>query len=214
MNRLNIGCGMTPTAGWRNLDNSLSIRIAKWGPLGSILHKIGLISTPSLNNIRFCQANNIEWADASKRIPADPNSIEIIYSSHMLEHLDRVEATSFLREAHKVLKNGGILRIAVPDIKMKIEHYEQSQDADEFVDSTHMCIPRPRTFAQRARLLLVGTRHHQWMYDGNSLSRLLIKSGFKDPKVLKAGDTTIVNPGPLDLAERAEESVYVEAIKP
>jgi len=214
MNRLNIGCGMTPTKGWRNLDNSLSIRIAKWGPLGFFLYKLGLISAPSMDNIRFCQSNNIEWADAARNIPASTDSIDVLYTSHMLEHLDRGEASSFLQEANRVLRSKGIIRIAVPDIKPKINEYIKSNDADGFIESTHMCVARPRTLAQRLRMLFVGTRHHQWMYDGDSLSRLLIKSGFKDPIVLKAGETTINDPGPLNLTERIEESVYIEAIKP
>jgi predicted SAM-dependent methyltransferase len=213
MNRLNIGCGMTPTKGWRNLDNSLSIRIAKWGLLGILLHKFRLISTPSLNNIKFCQSNKIEWADATRYIPASTESVDVLYTSHMLEHLDRDEASAFLKEAKRVLRSNGIIRIAVPDIKQKVSDYIKSNDADSFIQSTHMCVDRPRTLDQRLRMLIVGNRHHQWMYDGDSLSRLLIKTGFKDPIVLKAGETTIIDPGLLDLAERIEESVYVEAKK-
>jgi predicted SAM-dependent methyltransferase len=164
-------------------------------------------------NIKFCQSNNIEWADASHNIPASNDSIDVIYTSHMLEHLDRVEASSFLKEAKRVLRSDGIIRIAVPDIKRQINEYVKSNDADVFIESTHMCVPRPRTIGQRLRMLIVGTRHHQWMYDGDSLSRLLIKSGFKNPIILKAGETTISDPGSLDLTERSEESVYIEAIK-
>ena len=77
-----------------------------------------------------------------------------------------------------------------------------------------MCINRPRTVSQRIKLVLVGTRHHQWMYDGRSLSRLLEQCGFDDSIVQEAGQTTISEPGPLDLQERADESCYVEASKP
>jgi hypothetical protein len=51
------------------------------------------------------------------------------------------------------------------------------------------------------------------MYDGNSLSKLLLKAGFSKPVILKAGETQIGNPAELDLYERSEESVYVEATK-
>lgn len=104
MTRLNIGCGMTPTEGWRNIDNSPSIRIAKWGPLGSALHKPKLIGRASLDKTRFCQSNNIELADATRHIPADSETVEVIYTSHMLEHLDRDQAGSFMNEARRVLK--------------------------------------------------------------------------------------------------------------
>ena len=77
-----------------------------------------------------------------------------------------------------------------------------------------MCVSRPTSLAQRIRLLLVGTRHHQWMYDGNSLSRLLQKHGFIDTEIMPAGKTNIPEPGSLNLQERSDESVYVEAKKP
>lgn len=213
MNRLNIGCGKTPTKGWRNLDNSPSLLIANFSSLVFILNKLNLINNQSIINIKFFQKNNIEWADATRKIPAETDTVEVIYTSHMLEHLDCLEAASFLKEARRVLQPDGVIRIAIPDLKMKINKYIHSNDADMFIESIHMCVPRPRTICQKLRVMFVGPRHHQWMYDEISLSKLLIKSGFKNPITLKAGETTINNSGFLDLSERSEESVYVEAKK-
>ena len=70
---------------------------------------------------------------------------------------------------------------------------------------------RPRSLARRLQVALVGPRHHLWMYDGGSLVRLLLRAGFREAVVLPAGRTTIAAPDTLNLAERAEESVYVEA---
>jgi hypothetical protein len=61
---------------------------------------------------------------------------------------------------------------------------------------------------------VIGSRLHQWMYDGRSLSRLLVSQGFVSPRVLKAGETQISDPKGLDLYERSHESVYVEATNP
>lgn len=132
----------------------------------------------------------------------------------MLEHLDRNEADKFLKEVYRVLCPNGIIRIAVPDIKKQIAKYNDSGDADAFVEATHMCVPRPTSLAQKIRFLLVGTRHHQWMYDGNSLCRLLQKHGFIEAEVMPVGKTKIPESGSLDLQERSSESVYVEAKKP
>ena len=73
---------------------------------------------------------------------------------------------------------------------------------------------RPRSFSQRLKLLLVGTRHHQWMYDGRSLLRLLESEGFASATVLEPGESRIEDPQDLNLRERSSESVYLEAIKP
>ena len=180
----------------------------------SLLFKLKLINPSQMDYIIFCQKNSIGAADATRNIPLSNGSVEVIYSSHMLEHLDRAEAILFLKEANRILKRGGMIRLALPDISIAIDEYNKNKDADEFIKKTHMGLMRPRTLAERLRMLLVGTRHHHWMYDGKSLSTILLKNGFADAVVLAAGETTIANPGSLNLREYEGWSVYVEAKKP
>lgn len=156
----------------------------------------------------------IEVADAARPLPAPDGSVRILYSSHMLEHLDRAEAGFFLKEAYRVLRPGGVIRLGVPDLRRLIERYVADGDADAFVEKTLMCVPRPRSLARRLESLLVGSRHHLWMYDGASLCSLLRIYGFADVEAVPAGETRIVDHEPLDLRERADESVFVEAVRP
>ncbi len=212
--RLNVGCGMTPTKGCLNFDNSFSIRLSAFPRLSNMLFKAKLLDKPQMNYIRFCREHNIEWADATRRIPVPDNSAEVLYSSHMLEHLDRQEVTMFLAEARRVLISGGIIRLAVPDLERHINSYMSHGDADVFLESLHICVPKPRLLSDRLRVMLVGSRHHQWMYDGKSMCKLLNNSGFIEASVHPAGETRIKNPASFDLYERMDESVYVEAVKP
>jgi predicted SAM-dependent methyltransferase len=55
--------------------------------------------------------------DLRTRLPFDDASFAVVYHSHVLEHLARREALPFLRECHRVLAPGGILRVAVPDLE-------------------------------------------------------------------------------------------------
>jgi len=212
--RINIGCGQTPTRGWRNFDNSLSLRLSKVPALPNILRKLGLLEGSQYQFIQFARENNVEYGDATKGLAIQDASVDVVYSSHMLEHLDRNEAVRFLKEAFRLLRPGGIIRIAVPDIKKHVARYNETGDADALIEATHLCAPRPRSLAQRLRLLFVGTRHHQWMYDGASLSSLLQRHGFMRAEEMPGGQTRIDDYQPLDLQERASESVYVEAEKP
>jgi predicted SAM-dependent methyltransferase len=214
MMRINLGCGQTPTKGWKNFDNSLSLRLSNNLLLSTILYRLALLERSQFEFIRFARAHSIEYGDATKGLPVPPGSVDVLYSSHMLEHLDQKDAEAFLMEAIRVLRAGGIIRIAVPDLRKKVQQYFESNDADAFMSSSYLSQPRPRTIAQRIKMLLVGPRHHQWMYDEISLSRLLLSHGFSDPKVLKAGESTIDNPQDLDLSERASETLYIEAKKP
>ena len=212
--RINIGCGQTPTLGWRNFDNSLSLCLSKFPILPDILLKLGLIDNPQYQFVQFARKNNIEYGDATKGLPFKDASVDVIYSSHMLEHLDRNEASRFINESFRLLRPGGIIRIAVPDFRKSVAIYNETGDADVCIEGTLLCVERPKSIVQRLGLLLVGTRHHQWLYDGRSLCKLLQKHGFIKAEVMPPGQTTIHDPQALDLHERASESVFVEAEKP
>lgn len=209
--RVNIGCGSTPTPGWLNFDNSLSVRLARI-PLVALL--MGRRNGSAPRFVTIAREQGIQWADATKRIPLEANSVEVIYSSHMVEHLDPEEVRTFLKEAYRVLTSKGILRIAVPDVGKLVSNYLTTGDADELVAQTLLAARKPKTLLEKLRYLVVGSRHHHWMYDGASLTRLLSSMGFVDAKVLNAGKTGILAPGDLDLYERHEESIFVEALKP
>lgn len=65
--------------------------------------------------------------------PVDDGSIDLVYSSHTLEHLSDATVEHVLAESYRVLKPGGGIRITVPDIDLAIEWYERG-DVDWFVD--------------------------------------------------------------------------------
>jgi hypothetical protein len=214
LRRLNVGCGATPTPGWVNYDNSISIRLAGWPVLTSLLRRLGLLSEQQKRFISIVKQKGIRYANVVKRIPEPDHSVEVLYTCHMLEHLDRREAALFLKEARRVLMPNGIIRIAVPDLRFHINNYLKDQNGDAFVENLKIARPQPNGLIEKLKHLLIGERDHLWMYDGESLCRLLLRSGFSNPHVLKPGQTTIPNPGNIDLAERAPESVFVEAINP
>lgn len=211
MTRINIGCGQTPTPGWHNYDNSLSVRLARYPMLVSILDSLGVLGDSQRSFVEFAMSSDIQWADATVRIPLPDNSADVLYTSHMVEHLDQAEVRRFLREARRVLMSGGIIRIAVPDLKKQVDEYVETGDANRFIERTHLAKQRPKSILDRLKYLIIGDRHHLWMYDASSIRSLLLEIGFEAPEVVDPGETTIPNPGNLNLYERSEESLYVEA---
>ena len=67
--------------------------------------------------------DNIKVWNLSKGIPFDSATVDGVYHSHMLEHLDFDTARKFLLECKRVLKPGGIMRIVVPDFEILCQKY-------------------------------------------------------------------------------------------
>lgn len=81
---------------------------------------------------------NVDWQDASSvdvvhdlnqlPYPFEDNSIDEIYISHVLEHLDR--PFFVMKEFHRILKNGGVLHIKVPHFSRGFTHAEHAHGFD------------------------------------------------------------------------------------
>lgn len=56
------------------------------------------------------------------------DSVDLIYSSHVLEHFGRNEYMSVLSNWYNLLKPGGVLRICIPDFEKVVEHYIENKD--------------------------------------------------------------------------------------
>jgi len=58
-------------------------------------------------------------------LPYPPNSFDLVYSSHVLEHFTRPQCRAMLLECFRVLKPGGSVRVVVPDIALTIDEYQR-----------------------------------------------------------------------------------------
>ena len=58
----------------------------------------------------------------------ETESADLIYACHSLEHADYKEADAALKRWFEVLKPGGVLRLAVPDMEAHFAHYYYHRD--------------------------------------------------------------------------------------
>lgn len=213
---INVGCGMTPVASFVNMDNSFSIRLSKFPFLAKLLYYLKFFSRSQLDFILFAHENEIRFCDASKCLPFEDESVDFIYSSHMLEHLDIHQRDTFLIECLRVLKPDGAIRLVVPDMEQIILEYTDGIiDMDNLLVKSHLVAPPLNNLISKIKLCMFGHRHHQWMYDGRSLANCLAEYGFVKSKIVCAGSSSLENKftDRLDLYERSDCSIYIEAMK-
>jgi len=87
----------------------------------------------------FVHVDLLEHPHIDFRVPvnrltfAQDKSVELIYASHVLEHFGRNEVDQVLQEWFRVLKDGGILRIAVPDFEAVSYRYQKTGELQELI---------------------------------------------------------------------------------
>jgi len=65
----------------------------------------------------------IKKANLLGRLPFEDNSVDVLYSSHFLEHVPVIKVPSFLNECFRVLKSGGQIRLVLPDLQEICREY-------------------------------------------------------------------------------------------
>ncbi|OGV35176.1 MAG: methyltransferase [Lentisphaerae bacterium GWF2_45_14] len=100
----------------------------------------------------------------------EDGAAELIYASHCFEYFDRVEAVRVLSEWRRVLKSGGILRLAVPSFEELLEVYRATGELDRLIGPIF----------GRWELKNGTCIYHKTVYDRKSLKSLLESNGFRD----------------------------------
>ncbi|ASJ20182.1 class I SAM-dependent methyltransferase [Brachyspira hampsonii] len=74
-----------------------------------------------------------------QELPFEDGSVECIYASHVFEHMSIYAAPKVFKECYRVLKDGGVLRIIIPDIKKAIKKYlENDYSHEAFIDNKYI----------------------------------------------------------------------------
>lgn len=61
-------------------------------------------------------------------LPIDRGSVSLFYCSHLLEHCNRQTVVATLSHWRDLLRDGGILRLAVPNFAAVCEYYQKTGD--------------------------------------------------------------------------------------
>lgn len=239
---LNLGCGTktSPSSSVVNIDWSIYLRL-KRNPLSRAILPF-FIRGERLRLFKQ-MPSNILVHNLAKGIPFASNTVDVVYHSHMFEHLDRNLVDGFLLEVKRVLKPGGIHRIVVPDLECLCRRYldhvtecvsnktEYARHDEWIAEIIEQCV-RKEAFGTSQKppmvrfienLILGDARErgetHQWMYDHINLTHALLRTGYHDVTVHRYDTSNIPNWNSfsLDLDTHGNQykpgSLYIEAIK-
>lgn len=114
-------------------------------------------------------------------LPFEIDSVDLIYCSHVLEYYDRTEADVLLKSWYRLLKSGGVLRLAVPDFRVMSLLYSNTM---EFLDWDLPTVELDDILGPLYGKMKMGDKfiYHRTVYDFMSLAKLLRDVGFSNVK--------------------------------
>ncbi|QIR40337.1 methyltransferase domain-containing protein [Tolypothrix sp. PCC 7910] len=205
MLKLNLGSGSHTPSGWVNVDYAMGAWITKI-PVVSHINK-------NLKILNLDWPSNIFLYDLRKKFPWTDNSVDVVYSSHTLEHLSKTEGQNFLRECYRVLKPHGVIRIIVPDLKAIINKYLQGQiAADQLLDALYVGYESPEDNILKKKLAPFIRFPHKCMYDTPTLLKVMSEIGFEVTSK-QAFESEINDLSQIEDYSRTIEAVIVEGKK-
>src|SRR6185436_2611644 len=79
-------------------------------------------------------------ADVSQGLPFPDHHFDVVYHSHMIEHMRVDDVQRFLGDCLRVLKRGGIMRVATPDLERLCAAYLERLRANATADHEWLVI--------------------------------------------------------------------------
>ena len=84
----------------------------------------GEVNAPGFINVDTIPFSHVHYVQQVEDLRIFPSKYaELIYASHVLEHISHREVAKVLTEWYRVLKEGGILRLSVPDFDKLLKVY-------------------------------------------------------------------------------------------
>jgi predicted SAM-dependent methyltransferase len=208
--RLHLGCGSTVVNGWVNIDKSPSARVP--APVRAVLRRVGVLNADQANAVF---PEGIVHADVRRGLAYADGTVGYVYSSHMIEHMARWQALALLRECHRVLRPGGVVRVVTPDLALLVAEYQRGEapygptPADSLIEQLRTFRESSAGPVQRLMLRLLA-EPHQWLYDGESAMALFREAGFDAPRVTGYRESALPE---IDVLEDRDGSLFVEAAR-
>lgn len=178
-----------------------AVRRLNWGCGGHTL--------PGWINTDVKEGDGIDLScDIRNGLPIGTGSIEYAASIHALPEVPYTELVPVLTELRRVLKPGGVLRLALPDLIKGVRAYDRG-------DRSYFLVPDEDAKSIGAKLVtqLIWYGYSRTLFTQEFIGEMLERAGFSRVTPCGFRQTASRYPEIIDLDNREAESLFVEAVK-
>ena len=136
------------------------------------------------------------------------DSIDYVVSVHALQEVPPGDLVTVLKELHRVIRPGGVLRLVLPDAVKGFEAFRRG-------DHRYFAVPDEdaKSIGGKLALQLMWYGYSRSIFTPDSIDELLRKAGFAEVVHCEHGTTGSRFEGITELDNREDESLFVEAVK-
>jgi predicted SAM-dependent methyltransferase len=166
--KLELGTGQLAIEGWLNTDIDPRLR---------------------------CAGPPVLFLDARRPFPFQDSTFDYIASEHVIEHVPYDDACFMLGECARVLRSGGRIRIATPDLAKLLSLYRDQGDLSS-EQTAHLVWMANEVLQDASRATAVFDLNtamrewgHQFLFDEETLRGILVEAGFGEIQRFGVGDS-------------------------
>lgn len=145
----------------------------------------------------------IAFLDAGRAFPIQSDSFDYIYSEHLFEHLTVDQQINMLVESFRILKKGGIMRIATPNLDFLFKLYSDPHTT-KHLDYVEYAI-HSSSYLQPVKNFIINTEEHhnyvinnffkawghQMIHNFSSIKKLAMQCNYTSVRECNVGESEV-----------------------
>ena len=141
----------------------------------------------------FTLSRKVNYINATKRLPIADNTFQNVFTEHFIEHLSLEQGRFFFHEAYRIMKPGGVIRTATPNVQFLFDLYnKKTKSHEKYIEwCTKKYFPKELVHPVNVINNMFYGYGHRFIYDPEFMQEILKECGFKSIRICRPGESLV-----------------------